>query len=90
MSSAVLLFIPRFLRPGGGLPIPALLLPSLLEERGIMGSVTKRIRRNMIEAKYGIRTSMSRLKKIQWERETRAKKRADERSSWDKVREMGK
>ena len=55
-----------------------------------MGSVTKRIRRNMIEAKYGIRTSMSRLKKIQCERETRAKKRADERSSWDKVREMGK
>jgi len=56
----------------------------------IMGSVSKRIKRNMIENKYRIRTSVNKLKKMKKIREEKAKKKEEEMALWDKIKNMGK
>jgi len=55
-----------------------------------MGSISKRIKRNMIENKYGIRTSVNKLKKMKKIREEKAKKKEEEMALWDKIKGMGK
>jgi len=55
-----------------------------------MASVSKRIKRNMMENKYGFRTSMNKIRRMEKEKEIRAKKIAEEKSLWDKVKGIGK
>ena len=43
-----------------------------------------------MEKKYGFRASMSKIERMRKGREVEARIRADERSLWDKVREMGR
>jgi hypothetical protein len=54
----------------------------------MMASVTKRIRRNMMENKYGFRTSMNKIKRIQKEKEIKTLKEAEAKSIWDKLKAM--
>jgi len=51
-----------------------------------MGSMTNKIRRNMIEKQYGVRTSISKLKREKAEEDEERKARAEQRRQWDEIK----
>lgn len=55
-----------------------------------MSSYSRRIKRNLIEKKYGVRTSISNLKKAKRKREEEQKKIDDRRKEMEELVEMEK
>jgi hypothetical protein len=55
-----------------------------------MGSLTKKIRRNMIEKKYGYKTTIAKLKKAKEEEEEERAARVEQRKQWDSINKRGK